>query len=99
MFGKFEKLRPVYSPVRSFYGKATIFPFPGGITLYSYGTPVCTVYNGELFRHCDSWSATMARHVNEFLQQAGMQPLSKTAWLALQVVPVGCYTAEKAVAV
>ena len=62
------ELRPVYSSVRSFYKKAMVQPFPGGMILYSYGTPVCTVYNGELFRHWDSWSATTARHVNEFLQ-------------------------------
>ena len=45
------ELRPVYSSVRSFYKKAMIQPFPGGMILYSYGTPVCTVYDGELFRH------------------------------------------------
>lgn len=86
------ELRPVYSSVRSFYKKAMVQPFPGGMILYSYGTPVCTVYNGELFRHWDSWSATTARHVNEFLQQCGLSAINKAEWTALPVRPAEAFT-------
>lgn len=85
MFEKFA-LVPRVSRVKSFYKKAVIQPFPGGLTLYSYGTPVCTVCDGKVFRCWDGWSATTARHVNEFLQQNGLAPLCKSEWCALPVI-------------
>ncbi len=84
MFEKFA-LVPRFSRVKSFYKKAMIRPFPGGLTLYSYGTPVCTVCDEKIFRCLDGWSATTARHVNEFLQQCGFHAISKAEWMVLPV--------------
>lgn len=50
MFEKFA-LVPRFSRVKSFYKKAMIRPFPGGLILYSYGTPVCTVCDEKIFRY------------------------------------------------
>lgn len=70
------ELKPQYDGRKSFYGKAVVEDDGASITLYSYGTPVCTVDTvgdlGEpMFCLHDKWdySATTLRHVKEFLRQ------------------------------
>lgn len=65
-------LEPVYSNVKSFYGKAKILRENGVIKLLSYETIVATIENGKA--HINGWySATTTRHIKEFLQQMGFE--------------------------
>lgn len=65
-------LEPIYSNVKSFYGKAKILRENGVIKLLSYDTIVATIENGKV--HINGWySATTTRHIKEFLQQMGFK--------------------------
>lgn len=84
---KVYELCPVYDSRKSFYGKATVIHTPGGSYLKSYGTIVCGIIPGAGFvRYWSGWSATTARHVNEFRQQARYSAISKSEWERLAVV-------------
>lgn len=64
------ELEPIYSNVKSFYGKAKVITDNGVIKLISYSTVVATITNGKL--HINGfYSATTTRHLKEFLQQYG----------------------------
>lgn len=66
------ELEPVYSNVKSFYGKARVLKENGVIKLLSYDTIVATIENGKV--HINGWySATTTRHIKEFLQQMGFK--------------------------
>ena len=65
-------LEPIYSNVKSFYGKARVLKENGVIKLLSYDTIVATIENGKV--HINGWySATTTRHIKEFLQQMGFK--------------------------
>lgn len=66
------ELEPIYSNVKSFYGKAKVLRENGAIKLQSYSTIVATIENGKA--HINGWySATTTRHIKEFLQQMGFE--------------------------
>lgn len=74
-------LRPVFDSVKSFYNKATVDTKADGTeTLYSYNTKVAQIKNGKLSLF-GYYSQTTARHVNEFLQQNGLNRLTKSEML------------------
>jgi len=73
------ELQTQYDSRKSFYGKAKVEVKDGVHYLYSYDTLVAE-YNektGEV--DVKGWySATTARHINEFLQQLGFDKMTKT---------------------
>lgn len=80
------ELKPQYDGRKSFYGKARVTQHSGNLSvLTSYETEVAAVKNGRPIRLWDGWSATTARHVNEFFRQYGFKALSKKEWLAMPV--------------
>ena len=71
------ELKPIYSNVKSFYGKAKVIKDNGVIKLQSYSTIVATIENGKA--HINGWySATTTRHIKEFLQQYGFNVGTKS---------------------
>lgn len=73
---------------RDYYGKAKVREENGFIILKSYNTDVCRINrnSGEFERLWSGWSATTAKHINDFLGQYGFPRLSKKEWLALPCV-------------
>lgn len=66
--GNFYELHPTDGR-KSFYGKALVLPDDkGGLTLYSYGTPIIHKdVNGKLTRlYFGEWTLTTGRHVKAF---------------------------------
>ena len=83
------ELRPVRDGRKSFYGKALVLAANGYTLLQSYNTVVCyTNGDGKLHRTWRGWSATTARHVNEFAKQCGLQPMNKSQWYDIPYEPV-----------
>ena len=72
---------------KSFYGKARVYDDGhGNRCLVSYRTAVCWIDAGGGFhRTWDDWSATTARHVDEFRVQNGLGRIGKREWEALEV--------------
>lgn len=67
-----EELQPIYSNVKSFYGKAKIIRENGTIKLQSYNTIIAEIKDGKL--HINGfYSATSTRHLKEFIQQMGFE--------------------------
>ena len=67
-----EELQPIYSNVKSFYGKAKIIRERDTIKLQSYNTIIAEIKNGRL--HINGfYSATSTRHLKEFLKQNGFK--------------------------
>ena len=66
---------------KSFYGKAKTEKGK----LYSYGTLVCSIIDGNLYRHWDDYSATTMRHINSFLRANGLSSLRKKEWESMEV--------------
>lgn len=78
------ELSPIYSNVKSFYSKAIVMEDDNTLTLISYNTMVATIDKTThefMYLWCD-YSATTARHVNEFLQQNGFCKMSKKEMLS-----------------
>lgn len=71
------ELFPKYDARKSFYGKARIIEHENGDKdLISYTTTVASIKNNILYVY--GWfSTTTARHINEFLQQNGFNPMTK----------------------
>lgn len=75
----YAKLNPKFDHRKSFYGKARVLEKDDGTkVLYSYGTPVVRIRNGEatlLTKGYLGWSSspTTLRHVKDFLQQNGFK--------------------------
>lgn len=75
----YAKLDPKFDHRKSFYGKARVLEKDDGTkVLYSYGTPVVRIRNGEvtlLTKGYLGWSSspTTLRHVKDFLQQNGFK--------------------------
>ena len=71
-----EELQPIYSNVKSFYGKAKIIRENGTIKLQSYNTIIAEIKNGKL--HINGfYSATSRKHLREFMQQMGFRTGTK----------------------
>ncbi len=66
------ELEPIYSNVKSFYGKAKVLRENGTIILQSYNTVVAEIRNGKA-KIFGFYSATTTRHIREFLQQMGFE--------------------------
>ena len=83
-------LKPIHDSRKSFYGKAFVGVVENSrekiITLWSYNTPVCEIYNGVFYRLWNGYSATTMRHVNEFCAQYGINGGGKKWWDSLEVV-------------
>ena len=71
---------------KSFYGKAVVAVYNSDfVVLTSYKTDVAAIVDGEFVRLWEDWSATTAKHVNEFRMQNGFETINKTDWLKLPV--------------
>lgn len=83
---KYE-LKAMHDGRKSFYGKATVMEYrTGEKILRSYDTDVARITaDGSFLRTWTGWSATTARHVNEFRVQNGFTSLSKKEWERLPV--------------
>lgn len=83
---KYE-LAAIYGRNKSYYGKAIVTEYSSGEKiLQSYKTEVARITaNGDFIRTWAGWSATTARHINEFRQQNGLRTIGKVAWNALPV--------------
>lgn len=70
-------LEPRYSTRKSFYGKANVNDNDN--TLVSYGTPIMKINDGKIEMLCrpEHLTQTTIRHIREFMQQNGMDPLPK----------------------
>lgn len=79
------KLQPQYDNAKSFYGKANVYRNDkGSIFLMSYETIVAEIKDATITETGNQqaivygwYSATTARHINEFLQQNGFNKMSK----------------------
>lgn len=78
-------LEPQYDSRKSFYGKAKVDDENGVKTLTSYKTPIMKIENGEITMLCgpEALTQTTLRHIREFLQQNGLEPLTKRELLKL----------------
>lgn len=72
----FYELKPQFTTVKSFYGKAKIEKRGNDIQLISYTTHVAGVKNGKPYVK-GFYSATTLRHIKEFFQQMGYSVNSK----------------------
>lgn len=79
------ELKPIYNNQKSFYGKATVSQYNGKIILTSYTTDVCYIDSEGFHRLWNGYSVTTMNHINEFLQQNGLEKLLKKEWLALPI--------------
>lgn len=73
------ELCPVYDSRKSFYGKAKVIHRGNSYYLYSYDTLVA-VWDGTMHRKWDGYSATTARHINEFARQYEGHGYTKSQW-------------------
>lgn len=71
-----SNLEPQYSTRKSFYGKANV---NDDNTLVSYGTPIMKIEDGKIQMLCrpEHLTQTTLRHIREFMQQNGMEPIAK----------------------
>lgn len=83
---KIYEWRPVDNR-KSFYGKAKVIEKDNGEkVLQSYNTEVCKITSGgEFVRLWSGYSVTTMRHVNSFLQLAGIAGGGKAWWDAQTV--------------
>lgn len=88
------ELKPRYISQKSFYKKAfvTVTNYSADVCycLRSYNTYVVSLYVGRdgipyVKKLWKGYSATMSRHVNEFLMQNGFPGLTARAWRAMEV--------------
>lgn len=72
------KLIPQYDARKDFYGKAIVsIDIDGTKRLTSYSTEVAKIEPGKPPVVNGWYSATTARHINEFLQQNGYSKMTK----------------------
>lgn len=65
-------LEPIYSNVKSFYGKAKVLRENGVIKLLSYDTVIAEIKDNKV--HINGfYSQTSTRHLKEFLKQYGFK--------------------------
>lgn len=80
-----KELKPQYDNRKDFYGKAKVYRDNNGtIYLKSYETIVAEIKDKIVTENHETqvkvygyYSATTARHINEFLQQNGFNKMSK----------------------
>ena len=66
---RFYELEAIYDSRASFYGKAHVIAYGGGVyELQSYNTIVSRCENGKV-THLGKWSVTTSRHQREFERQ------------------------------
>lgn len=66
------ELEPIYSNVKSFYGKAKVLRENGVIKLLSYDTVIAEIKDNKV--HINGfYSQTSTRHLKEFLKQYGFK--------------------------
>lgn len=66
------ELEPIYSNVKSFYGKAKVIKENGVIKLQSYSTIIAEIKDNKV--HINGfYSQTSTRHLKEFLKQYGFK--------------------------
>lgn len=54
---------------KSYYGKAKVIVTEKARYLLSYNTIICSlVYSGAFRKHWNDWSATTAKHINDFMR-------------------------------
>ena len=83
---KHYELTPIYDSRKSFYKKAYVTEYtPEHSILRSYNTEVAAIKNGRFIRLWSDYSDTTQRHINEYRQQAGLDPISKKEWLNLPI--------------
>lgn len=70
------ELKPIYSSQKSFGKKANVITEGNQTKLQSYST-IVAVKNGNKIFVKGWYSQTTAIHINEFLQQYGVKPLTK----------------------
>ena len=73
---------------KSFYGKAHIVEKDDGVYLLSYSTYVGRIVGGVFQRLWDGYSATTMRHVNNFLEEFGLEGGGKAWWDRQEVITV-----------
>ena len=79
------ELIPVYNNQKSYYGKAKVMENEKGeIILISYWTDIAKITKEGLIPLWISYSATTARHLQDFLYQYGLKGYSKKEWLSLE---------------
>lgn len=80
-YGEFvEYLQARFDSRASFYKKAKILKYNNALYLQSYQTIVAKIENGKAI--VNGWySATTARHINEFLWQNGFETMAKKEML------------------
>lgn len=72
-------LEPRFSGRKSFYGKAGTDETEDGNVLTSYQTKIMKIKDGKITMLCgpEALTNTTLRHVREFLQQNGLEPMTK----------------------
>lgn len=70
---------------RTFENGACVAVNLANVTLYSYNTPICTLYfcgngNNYLVRLWEGYSVTTMRHIDSFLKQYGFYKYGGKAW-------------------
>lgn len=72
-------LEPRFSSRKSFYGKAGTDDTEDGKVLTSYQTKIMKIKDGKITMLCgpEALTNTTLRHVREFLQQNGLEPMTK----------------------
>lgn len=67
---------------KSFYSKAQVLVNEYGVTLYSYGTKVCSISASDsvIHRHWYGYSATTMKHVNSFIDTYSTENVGGKKW-------------------
>lgn len=65
---------PCYDHHKSFYGRAVVKEYDDEAELFSYGTKVARIKNGEFHQIWNRWSATTQRHIDSFRVHYGLPP-------------------------
>ena len=79
---------PAYNQ-KSYYGKAKVICTNKARYLLSYDTIICRLsFGGEFRKLWDDWSATTAKHINDFMRFTSFwRGFSKKEWLSLDCYP------------
>ena len=83
---------------KSYYGKAKIIRTNKARYLLSYDTIICRLsFGGEFRKLWDGWSATTAKHINDFMKFTKFgRGFTKKEWLNLDYYPetgvIYCYS-------
>lgn len=71
---------------KSFYRKAYVLEDEnGGLYLQSYDTIVCGIVDGPFIKLRDGYTATTAKHINDFRSTYNMEHIYKKEWDHMEV--------------